>query len=289
MDSRTIPPIGVGSRIGFELGPGPLRRAPKGWLPARATSLRHRVSSHHYGSEGAPEIETTFALKVRWRIEVDGREPYEVEEARDGPAWLAGGGVGGGNRWYKVRVRPQYGLMKDVPVPCFVNPADPSDLWIDWDAAYAVHEPAWEREARIRRGVSDRSNPYDKVIGRVTNPFAGKVRAEDEAAEVEARVEREKPPPVEGPGPPHPWDAKLKELKRIQDLGHKTRATVMARTPTPRSMFGAPVVMLTFFVEGRTVEFEHCYGPRHLKHYKVGREVDAWIDPENPDAICPGR
>jgi hypothetical protein len=63
----------------------------------------------------------------------------------------------------------------------------------------------------------------------------------------------------------------------------------MAQTPTPRSEFGAPVVMLTFFVEGRTVEFEHCYGPRHLKYYKVGREVDVWIDPDNPDALCPGR
>jgi len=23
-------------------------------------------------------------------------------------------------------------------------------------------------------------------------------------------------------------------------------------------------------------------------HYKVGRTVDVWIDPENPDALCPG-
>ncbi|MDA0180394.1 hypothetical protein OJ997_08825 [Solirubrobacter phytolaccae] len=271
------------------MGPGLLRRAPRGWLPARAISLKHSVRSHHYGSEGAPEIETTFALRVRWRIEVAGREPYEVEEQRDGPAWLAGGGVGGGNRWYKVRVRPQYGLMKDVPVPCFVNPADPSDLWIDWDAAYDAHEGAWEREARIRRAVSDASNPYDKVVGRLTNPFAGRVRAEDEAAEAEARIEREKPPPPAAPGPPGPFEVRLAELGRIKDTGRKTRATVMAHTATPRSMFGMPVVMLTFFVEGRTVEFEHCYGPRHLKHYKVGREVDVWIDPDNPDALCPGQ
>jgi len=271
------------------MGPGLLRRAPRGWVPARASSLEHRVSSHHYGSEGVPEIETTMALRVRWRIEVDGREPYEVEEERDVPAWLAGGGLGGGNRWYKVRVRPQYGLMKDVPIACFVNPADPSDLWIDWDAAYQAHLDAWEREARIQRGVSDRSNPYDKVIGRVFNPFAGKVRSEDELVEVEARIEREKPPPVVGPGPPSPFEERLVELKRIKETGRKTRATVLAHVPTPRSMFGAPVVMLRFAVEGREVEFEHCYGPRHLKHYKVGREVDVWIDPTDPGSICPGQ
>ena len=86
LDTRSIPPIGVGSLIGFELGPGLLRRAPRGWLPARAVSLSHRVRSHHYGEGGAPEIETTFALQVRWRIELDGREPYEVDERRDGPA-----------------------------------------------------------------------------------------------------------------------------------------------------------------------------------------------------------
>ena len=105
-----------GRVIGFEMGPGLLRRAPRGWLPARATALECRVRSHNYSSAdgGAPEIETSFAVNARWRIEIAGREPYEVQEERDGPAWTAGGGLGGGNRWYKVRVRPQYGLMKDV-------------------------------------------------------------------------------------------------------------------------------------------------------------------------------
>ena len=279
-----------GRVIGFEMGPGLLRRAPRGWLPARATALECRVRSHNYSSAdgGAPEIETSFAVKARWRIEVAGREPYEVQEERDGPAWAAGGGVGGGNRWYKVRVRPQYGLMNDVPVPCFVNPADPADLWIDWDGAYDAHEHAWEREARIRRGVGERSNLYDRTWERLSNPLAGKARAEDELAEVERRVEAEKPPPPPPPGPPSYFEQQLAELKRIKDSGRRTRGTVTRHEATNREMFGSPVVILHFDVEGREMLFEHCYGWRHLKHYKVGRTVDVWIDPENPDALCPG-
>jgi hypothetical protein len=47
-------------------------------------------------------------------------------------------------------------------------------------------------------------------------------------------------------------------------------------------------VLLHFAVEGRDIVFEHGYGWRHLKRYKPGRTVDVWIDPDNPDALCPG-
>ena len=283
--------MGVGSLIGFEMGPGLLRRAPRGWVPARATAVECRVRSHHYGSAdgGAPEIETTFNVKARWRIEIDGRAPYEVQEERDGPAWTAGGGVGGGNRWYKVRVRPQYGLMKDVPIPCFVNPENAGDLWIDWDGAYEAHEVAWEREGRIRRGVGDRSNLYDRAWERLANPFAGKPVTDEERAEVERRVEAERPLPAPTDIPPSPFQLRMEDLKRIKETGRKTRGTVMRHEPTNREMWGSPIVVLRFHVEGREILFEHCYGPRHLKHYKIGREVELWIDPENPAAICPGR
>jgi hypothetical protein len=123
--------------MGFELGPGLLRRAPRGWLRARAYALGHSVSSHHYGEGGPPDIETTMALRVRWRVEIDGRESYDVEEERSAPSWAGRGGlIGSGNRWYKLRVRPQFGLMPKLGVPCYVNPADPAELWIDWDASY---------------------------------------------------------------------------------------------------------------------------------------------------------
>ena len=278
-----------GRVIGFEMGPGLLRRAPRGWLPARATSVECRVRSHNYSSAdgGAPVIETTFAVKVRWRIEVAGREPYEVEEERDGPAWTAGGGVGGGNRWYKVRVRPQYGLMKDVP--CRASSTRPTPRISGSTGTAPTTHTSPRGSARRASGAAWGSAPTCTTgPGPAVNPFAGKVRSEDELAEVERRVEAEKPPPPPPPGPPSYFERQLAELRRIKDNGRKTRATVMRHEATNREMFSSPVVMLHFDVEGRDIVFEHCYGWRHLKHYKVGRKVDVWIDPENPDALCPG-
>jgi hypothetical protein len=81
--------------MGFELGPKLLRNAPKGWLPARAFAERHSASSHSYGSEGPPEIETSLNLTVTWRVEIAGREPYELHEERSGPMWLSEGGSSG--------------------------------------------------------------------------------------------------------------------------------------------------------------------------------------------------
>jgi hypothetical protein len=93
--------------MGFELGPKLLRRAPKGWLAGRAFPLRHSVYSHPQGHEGGETVfETSAGLTVLWRVKVPGREPYELEEKRSAPMWLHANGIGSGNRWYKVRVRP---------------------------------------------------------------------------------------------------------------------------------------------------------------------------------------
>src|SRR5262249_19103479 len=98
--------------MGFQLGPGILRSAPRDWLPARAFPVRHSIYSHPYGPTGVPEIEMTMGMRVAWRVELPGRASYEFEEERSVPAWLDPGALAGhGNRWYKVRVRPQYGLM----------------------------------------------------------------------------------------------------------------------------------------------------------------------------------
>src|SRR5262245_46666268 len=176
--------------MGFELGPKLLRRAPRGWVPARAFPLRHSIwDAPNHGPEGGGEtvFDTSYGMDVTWRVEVDGREPYEFEETRSAPTWTLTGPMGAGNRWYKVRVRPTYGLMAELGVPCFVDPSDRAQIWIDWDKAYDEHVPAWEREARVRRGVSDRDNAYDKVVGRLVNPFAGKLR-EGEEELVEQRI-----------------------------------------------------------------------------------------------------
>src|SRR4051794_34841064 len=296
--------------MGFELGPGLLRRAPRGWLPARAYPLKHHVGSHHHGEGGAPDIELSSGMKVLWRVEVPGREVYEVDEYRSVPNWLDPGAIAAsGNRWYKVRIRPTFGLMPKVGVPCVVNPKDPSELWIDWDAAYEEHKPAWEQEARVRLEVARREGKLDGAIERITNPFAGKLRAgESELADQRMAEEAHRAAEVRehyaalargemakrGIEPVTENEAaeqkrRMVELTRIQQTGRKTRAKVVSVQATSEKLANVAKILLTFDVEGRPVVFEHVYGPMHLRHYKVGREVDVWVDPENPDAICPGR
>jgi hypothetical protein len=292
--------------MGFELGAGPLRRAPRGWLPARAFAVRHSVHSHSYGPDGVPEIEATMGMTVTWRVELPGRTPYEFEEQRSAPAWTDAGTLGGhGNRWYKWRVRPQYGLMPRLGVPCFVNPADARELWIDWDVAYSEHVPAWEQQARVRRELARRDGRYDQVIDRVTNPFSGKLRPGEEELVEQERARREARereiveqfadgalahgfvPVAAGEADEH--KRCMDELARIQRDGRKTVGTVVAREDTDRTLANVPLILLTFEIEGRQVVFEHVFGPRHAKRYQPGKTVDVWVDLADPQAICPGR
>jgi hypothetical protein len=286
--------------MGFELGPKLFRNAPKGWLSARAFPERHAVASHHYGSEGAPEIETSMHLAVTWRVEVPGREPFSLREERSAPNWVDTGGiVGNGNRWYKLRVRPQFGLMKEIGVPCTVNPQDPSEIWIDWDRAFAEHEPVWGREARVRREADRRAGGIDAVLSRFGNPLVGKLRPEDEPyveRELARRraLERDVTTNVNHSNPV--LDAshaeikrRMDDLERIQRDGRKVSAVVVERVESGRKLGLMPVVDLVFELEGRRVPFEHTFGPRHAKPYVVGARVDVWIDPNDPDNLCPGR
>jgi hypothetical protein len=279
--------------MGFELGPGLLRRAPRGWARARAYALKHSVTSHHYGEGGVPDFETTMALRVHWRVEIDGQPPYEVQEERDSPSWTDGGAlIGGGNRWYKLRVRPQFGLMPKLGVPCYVNPSNPAELWIDWDAAYREHVPAWEQEARVRREIAKRDGLYDQVVDRIINPFAGKLRPGD-AEIADKRIASDPSRAVPPPQPANPeaveFQHRMNELNRIHATGRKTCARVVSVQATSRTLSTVPLSLITFEIEGRHVVFEHVYGPLHLRHYKVGREVDIWVDPDDHNAICPGR
>jgi hypothetical protein len=295
--------------MGFEMGPKLLRRAPRGWLAARAFPLRHSVYSYPDADGGGETVlDMSWGLSVLWRVEPAGRPPYELEEERSGPTWLQSAPVGGGNRWYKVRVRPNYGLMRDVGVPGFVDPSDPSKLWIDWDAAYKEHVDAWEREARVRRAVSERTTgKLESTLDRLGNPFAGKLRPEEERL-VEERIAREKARTAQqqehyaalarqkmaakgvtpaAPGESEELMRRIADLRRIHEVGRKAKATVVACEDTGRTFANVPVFLVTFDVEDRRIVFEHMYGPRLIKRYKPGAKVDVWIDPENPDAIVP--
>ena len=234
-----------------------------------------------------------MGMTVTWRVEPAGGEPYELEEERSVPAWLDPGALmGHGNRWYKVRVRPQYGLMPRVGVPCFVNPGNALEIWIDWDAAYKEHVPAWEQEARLRREVAKRDGRYDQVVDRIVNPFAGKLRPGEEALADEKIANdpsRAKPLPQTPNEESAEHKRRMDELARIHKTGRKTRGIVVACSATSRTLATIPVFELVFEVEGRHVVFEHAYGPMHLRRYQLGREVDIWIDPDDPNAICPGK
>ena len=299
----------------MQLGPGFLRRAPRGWLPARASAVGHRAwevdTSGPDGGQGA--VDTSCRLDVRWRIEAEGRPAYEFDEKRSAPTWVLGGGpLGAGRRWYKVRVAPTYGLMDGVACPCSVDPADPERIWIDWDAAYEAHVEAWGRHARVEREVARRENLWEYAVERVFNPFAGRLQeGEDEIVDrtvqerKAAQAEQERAAREAGerymvehgfapaPGGVEEMKRSAETLKRIHAEGRKATATVLEQRESGRRIGGVPVIEILFDVHDggltRRVRYEHLFGPRGAKHYKPGRTVDVWIDPADPDAICPGR
>lgn len=297
--------------MGLELGPAFLRRPPKGWIPARAVPLRSRVPEVPQGPEGGGQdvLTTSVLLDVTWRIEAEGRAPYEVEEERrTAPTWLQPRFTGGGNRWYKPRLRPQYGLMADVPVPCYVDPADASAIWIDWDGAYAANEAAWEKQARIDRALADRKGRYEQLWDRALNPFAGRRLQDGEAALVEERLvaERERAAADEaadralaaridedhgvGIDAKAAFDAAHAEETRVRETGRPATAVVVARRATDRSGYAGPVTLLDLDVDDhgttRRVVYEHVWGPRHAKRYKPGRRIDVRIDPADPGRVA---
>ena len=172
---------------------GLLRRPPKGWLPARAMPLGHRVREQRSsdGSSGVDEFAMHTRLDVRWEIHVDGREPYRFDESRKAPTWVQPDQLlGSGNRWYKLRARRTHGLMAEVGVPGYVDPQDPTQLWIDWDAAYEEHVPAWDRKSAVEREVARRRGPIDRLVNRVFEPLAPKLAPEDQHL-VDAQLARD--------------------------------------------------------------------------------------------------
>jgi len=93
-----------------QLGPGFLRRPPRGWVTGQVSAVSHRAwQPRNSGVDGGQsEIDTACLLNARWRVELPGREPYEFDEQRrTAPTWALGGaGIGAGRRWYKVRLKP---------------------------------------------------------------------------------------------------------------------------------------------------------------------------------------
>ncbi len=145
-----------------------------------------------------------------------------------------------------------------MAIPCFVSPDGADDIWVDWDAAYELHEPVWERIARVEREVNRQRGGIDALVDRVTNPFAGKARAEDAEHVERLRAEdREQAGAVQAQmdavqNTPEQVDLRrrMEEETRIGATGRETTATVVGITDSGRMLGGTiPIYDLTLDVD----------------------------------------
>ena len=144
------------------------------------------------------------------------------------------------------------------------------------------------------------------------NPFAGKLRDDEreEAEQLDAsrraevarqeqqvRARADADAAATGSTTTNAQDEALRahadELARIQATGRRTTAVVAGQTDTGRRIGPIAVIEIAFDVDDgpapRRVVHEHVFGARTAKRYKAGRTVEVWIDPQDPDSICPGR
>ena len=293
--------------MGFELGPGFLRRPPSDWLPARAYPVQFRVTD--WGTGTSDPYDLSVRLDAEWEVRIDGRQSYRFqEERRTAPTWCSANTIAG-KRWYRVRVRGSHGLLRDVGVPAYVNPGNREDIWIDWDAAYDEHTAAWDQKDRVELAKARRASRYEGAVHRITSPFAGKLRegeehlvdqaiAEDAAREAE-RAERDRPrveaqlaamgfAPI-GDDEQARWRAYTEEKQRLSAGGREAPATVVALEETGRTLANIPVFLIHLDVHDgpapRRLVYEHIHGPRHAKRYKPGKQIKVKVDVQDPDAI----
>lgn len=292
-----------------ELGPGFLRRPPKGWLAGRAFPVEHRTYPDPHVTKQVAGQDLSLRLDVLWEVHVDGRDPYRVKEERAAPNWCEHH-TRAGKRWYHIRVRVSHGLMKSQSLPVRVNPEDPGELWVDWDAAYDEHVEAWARKDRVDLAVSRRGGAAEGLIERVMNPLAGNLKpgeehlvdeaiAESKARDAE-RLERDRPRAEAqmrkmGLAPAAPderaeHDRRTAEAKRIYDCGRPAEATVVSNQDSGRTLMNVPVFVIALDVEDagavRRIDFEYVWGPRPAKRYKPGKRIQVRIDPQDPGAVA---
>jgi hypothetical protein len=289
--------------MGRELGPGFQRRPPRGWLPARAFPIERELLDHyHDGTGGAPLIETAHRYRFTWEVRVGDRAPLSFTEVRNAPVWVRRDSPAG-SRWYKPRLRASYGLMANVGVPGFVDPQDPTRLWVDWDAAYEEHEQAWEQQGRVDREIARREGGLEYVTHRILNPLQGKASADDAAAvqeELERRHERDERILAEGRerarelgfGPVEAGSEqarRIAQLRRLQREGRRVKGVIVGQVDTGRTVADQPLIEVTIEIDDgdgkRRVVYEHIWGARAAATFKPGRRVKVTVDPADPDVV----
>jgi hypothetical protein len=296
--------------MGLERGPGFLRRPPRGWIAARAFPVERSIpedAPDAQGSRGAV-IDTSHRLQVTWEVQIEGREPVRFSEERRAPAWILESSISG-KRWYQPRLRGSYGLWRSLGVPAFVDPADPTRLWVDWDAAFEEHTEAWDRKGRIDRAIAAREGGLEKVTQRLFNPLHGKLRpgeeslVEEEIARRVARGEAIREDAIAANRErlvargiePVPADEQAEQRRRIAQAerlareGHRVNAIVVAQAATGRTVAKMPVLHITLDVEDggttRRVTYEHIWGRRHAEAYGAGKRINVRVDPDDPQLV----
>jgi hypothetical protein len=300
----------------FEIGDlGPFRRRPKGWIPARAMPLQHRVFGDPYSGDaesGESEIETSTRLDVVWQVTIPGQAPYDFHEVRKSPTWVQPNAMlGDGNRFYKVKLKKSHGFQKDLGVPCVVDPEDRNRLWVDWDAAYDEHEVAWDRISAVEREVAKRANPWDHAFTRVFDPFARKIRPDEEhlveqaIAEQKATEERQHADALQmaedmqkaagtwsSPEEHARFNAVNEDLARIYETGTPCQATVVSITKTDEKIANIPVFHIQLDVHDteppRRLLHVQVMGDNRffLRRFKAGKQLQVHVDPNDAERLA---
>ena len=243
---------------------GIVRKAPRGWMAARAFAVQHRSNDRGQSPSEGDDLAMSRDLEVEWEVWCDGRDPYRFVETRKAPVWVSSSRIGSGKRWFSVRLKRTYGLMATVGLPGFVDPGNPHNLWIDWDAGYELHETAWKEHTAA---APDRRAADDERLKR-------------EEAAVIARAQAE---PVDAD------TAALRDLQRLYGLGVTSSATVLSAQDTGRAVNNVPVWRFKLqHDEGRLTTLEQAVPRRSLERYGEGNRITVYSDPNDPDAFALG-
>jgi hypothetical protein len=292
-----------------ELAPGFLRKAPDGWVPGRVYVSNENIrqgEEHMTGVYHDERVSSLSAMLVGdFRVYVEGRLDHTFQDTRVVPEWLID--LGSGKRWYSIRVKPQYGLVNRIGLPCFIHPKDAEEIWIDWDAAYDEHVVAWESEAAIKKEMAKQRGGFDGTMDRIfSNPFTREATSEEKAtvsdriAEEDAKQEaiRQKfiaqnqaiQDSKTDPDELTELRRREKEAERIFATGREVQATVTSNSVNGRTLAGIPLVFIVFQLHEdppRKVGLEYSFGKRGAGRYPVGKTVKLKVDQDDPEAVTP--
>lgn len=290
---------------------GVRRRPPRGWIAGTVASARHTTTTHPdndaESSGGGDEWPWSYLLDVVWDVRLPGRPVYQVVEERKAPVWTEPNAMGGsGRRWYSLRLRRSYGLVVGVEMPCCVDPADATALWIDWDAGYEAHERAWQHRAALDKAVNARRGGLDGLLNRFADPFARRLDADQQTT-----VERQADQQVvqERAAQQAEWQRAVKaaeemrwagvdsgererfqaltgEHLRIDRVGRRVEGRLRSIAPTGAILVGLPVQRFEVDVVDpgpRVVGVELPLHQRYAKRYRPGARIVLKVDPADPD------